>query len=88
MASAAWTVTRKDHEVRIDVTEDASFAREDSEAIANAVEQRLDEDGVTTIRFDGSVLEASNLLSKFTATIRHLADLAERRGLRFHVGPI
>jgi hypothetical protein len=88
VASAAWTVTRRDHEVRIGVTEDASFTREDTEAIADAVEERLDEDGVTTIRFDGSVLEASNLLSRFTVTIRRLADLAELRGLRFHVGPI
>ena len=88
MASAAWTVTRKDHEVRIDVTENASFEREDTEAIASAVEERLDEDGVTTIRFDGPLLEASNLITRFTETIRHIADIAELRGLRFHVGPI
>ena len=88
MTSTAWTVTRKDHEVRVDVTKDASFDPEDTEAIAGAVEQKVDEDGVTTVRFDGPALERRNVLSRFTTTIRRLADVAEARGLRFHVGPI
>ena len=88
MASAAWTVTRKDHEVRVDVTEDASFERDDTEAIVGAVEERLDEGGVKTIRFDGPVLEASSLLSRFTTTVGRLAELAELRDVRLHVGPL
>jgi hypothetical protein len=88
MASRAWTVTRKDDEVGIDVTAAASLEQGDTRAMVIALEDQLADDGVTSVRFGGSVLEARPLPERLTTLIRHLGSLVEARGLRFFIGPL
>lgn len=88
MASRAWTVTRKRDEVGIDVTAAASLEQGDTRAMVIALEDQLADDGVTSVRFGGSVLEARPLPERLTTLIRHLGSLVEARGLRFFIGPL
>lgn len=88
MASRAWTVTRKDDEVGIDVTAAASLGQGDTRAIVHALKDQLAGDGVTSVRFGGSVLEARPVSERLTKLIRHLGSLVEARGLRFFLGPL
>jgi hypothetical protein len=53
-----------------------------------ALEDQLADDGVTSVRFGGSVLEARPLPERLTTLIRHLGSLVEARGLRFFIGPL
>lgn len=88
MASRAWTVTRKDDEVGIDVSAAASLEQGDTRAMVIALEDQLADDRVTSVRFGGSVLEARSLPERLTTLIRHLGSLVEARGLRFFIGPL
>ena len=88
MAAPEWTVTRKDEEIRVDVTDSASFEQTDADGIVADVTRELALDGVTTVRFDGPVLEASHISKKMGLMISHLASLVEGRGLRFFLGPL
>ena len=88
MASRAWTVTRKDDEVGIDVSAAASLEQGDTRAMIIALEDQLADDRVTSVRFGGSVLEARSLPERLTTLIRHLGSLVEARGLRFFIGPL
>ena len=87
MASGAWTITRLDDELRINVTESASFSQGETQAIVHALEDKLDKDGVTTVRLGGPVLH-SQVRSRLTPLIGHLFKIVNGRGLRFHVGPL
>jgi hypothetical protein len=78
---------RHDHEVRIDVTEAASFSQGETKAIVHALEKNLDQDGVSTVRLDGPVLD-SPLRHRLTPLIRHLVRVVDRRELRLHFGPV
>jgi len=88
MTSSGWTVARRNSEVRIDVTDAYAFAPADAQGIIDAVEQHLDQDGVRTVRFGGPVLEAGKVSERLGRLIGHLAQLVERRGLYFFLGPV
>ena len=88
MASAPWTVTTHDHEVRIDVNEAASLDDVETEAIIDALERELARDGVTTVRLDGPVLEVKPVPDGFATLAVKVAGLAERRDMRFQAGPL
>jgi hypothetical protein len=62
--------------------------RVDNQAIVGALKERLSEDGVTTVRLDGPVLDSHPLPEGFGRLASTLAGLAEAQGLRFHVGPL
>jgi hypothetical protein len=89
LASPAWTVTRKDNEVRIDV-DSASLDQADTQSIAGAVERHLDEGGVTKLRLVWSMMESRPLPlpERLTTLIRRLAKIVVARGLRLVIGPI
>lgn len=87
MAVAAWTVTRFGGEIRIDVSEAASFGLADFEAIAGDVEECMAEDPVTAMRFGGRALRAIDVPGEVRLLAQYLAALAQRKGMRFHVGP-
>ena len=88
MALSGWTVTRKDSEIRIDVTDFASFEQADADGIVADVTRELAHSGMSAVRFDGSVLEASSVSERMGRLISRLAVLVEGRGLRFFLGPI
>ena len=85
MAVSAWTVTRLDEEIMIDVSDTASFGLADIEAIAGGVEECLAKDGVTALRFGGQALNAIDVPQEVILLAQYLAALAQRRGMRFHV---
>lgn len=88
MASAAWTATRHDDEVRIDLTESASIEQADTQAIIGAIEEYITQDGVTSFRLGGPTLEAHPLPDYLTNLIRDLTGFVEGRGLHFYFGPL
>lgn len=88
MASRAWMVTRNDDEVGIDVDAAASLEQGDTRAMVHALKDQLADDGVTSVRFGGSVLEVRPVSERLTKLIRHLGSLVEARGLRFFLGPL
>jgi hypothetical protein len=88
VASAAWTVTRHDEEVRVGLTESASFEQADTEAILAAVKEYLPQDGVHSVRLSGPMLAERLLPHKLTNLIGDLAGLVEGRGLQFYLAPL
>lgn len=87
MAVSAWTVTRLGEEVRVDVSEAASFRLAEIEAIAGGVEECMAEDRVTALRFGGQALRAIDVPEEATLLAQYLAALAQRKEMRFYVGP-
>jgi hypothetical protein len=88
LARSHWTVTRRDNEVRVDVVDSASLEQADFQAIVEAVQEHLAEDGITTVRLDGPVLEAAPQLDGLNAFIPRLMSLVDERAVRLYVGPI
>jgi hypothetical protein len=88
MASSTWTVKRTGERVRIDVSEADGFTETDTKAIADALEDYLFDDSVTVIQFDGPVLMEQGPPNGLGDALRHLGNLARKRGKRFDVGPI
>ena len=88
MASSPWTVTRHDGEVRVDLTDATSLDQVVHQAIVRAVEDFIAEDGITTVRLDGSALYAAPASDGFATLAADLDVLVEGQGLRFHVGPL
>jgi hypothetical protein len=72
MATRAWRVTRRDEEVRVDVTESASLEQSDAEAIAGAAEKQLAEDHTKTVRFSSPLLNASRVPDTISTLILYL----------------
>jgi len=52
------------------------------------VERHIGQEGVTSVRFDGPVLQARHVSMWMTYLIGRLAGLVEGRGLRFFLGPL
>lgn len=88
MASAPWTITRHDHEVRVNVIDAAFLGPVETQAIVDAVERHGAEDGVTTVRLDGPELDVTPVPERVTTLAARLAVCAEGQGMRFHVGPL
>jgi hypothetical protein len=88
MATSAWHVSRKGEEVRVQVTDAATFEESDAGPVIGAVEKHLTEDHVRTVRFSGPVLGASRVPNALMVAILYMAKLAQRRGMRLHVGSI
>lgn len=88
MAATAWTVTRTDHRVRVDVMEASLFGHADSEAIAVALEEYLADDAVTVVQLDGPALKMAEPIDGLGPAMKHLGNLARSRGKQFDVGPI
>lgn len=85
MASAAWTLTRHDEEVRIELTESASFEKAETEAILAGVKEYLTQDGVKSVQLSGPMVAERRLPKKLTSLIGELAGLSEGLGLRFYL---
>lgn len=83
-----WTVTRNGERVASISRRPVGFAETDTEAIAEALEEYLSDDGVKLIHFDGRVLVEQGLPDGLGGAIRHLGKLARNLGKRFDVGPI
>lgn len=88
MVATAWTVTRTDHRVRVDIMEASLFEHADTEAIAVALEEYLANDAVTVIQLDGPALKAAEPLDGLGPAMKRLGNLARSRGKQFDVGPI
>jgi hypothetical protein len=88
LAKSEWRVTRKEDEVRVDVTDSASFQQADADGIVADVTRELDHDGVSAVRFGGPVLETRNVSERMGRLISRLANVVEGRGLRFFLGPL
>jgi hypothetical protein len=88
MASAPWTLTRHEDELRIDLIETEPMSQGENRAVVDALKKQLAEDGVTTVRLDGPALNRNPVPQGFSGLATTLATLAEAEGLRFHVGPL
>lgn len=88
MASVAWTVSRHDEEIRIELTESASFEQADMEAIIGALGEYITQDGVNSVRVGGPALEALPLPDFLSNLVRDVAGLVEGRGLHIYFGPL
>jgi hypothetical protein len=74
MVATAWTVTRTQHRVRVDIMEASRFEDADTEAIAVALEEYLDDDTVTVIQLDGPALRVAVLMDGLGPAIKHLGN--------------
>ena len=88
MASAAWTVTRHDEEVRIGLTKSASFEQAETEAIVTALKEYLTQDGVKSVRLGGPTVAERLLPRNLTNLIDDLAGLVEGLGMRFYLAAL
>ena len=68
--------------------EASRFEHADSEAIAVALEEYLDDDAVTVIQLDGPALKVAVPIDGLGPAMKHLGNLARSRGKQFDVGPI
>lgn len=85
MASSPWKVTRHDEEVRIGLTESASFEQAETEAILAAVKEYMTDDRVKSVRLGGPTVAERLLPDKLTNLISEVAGLVEGLGLRFYL---
>lgn len=88
MPSRSWTLTRHDHELRVDLLEMEPLSQVENRAVVDALKKQLAEDGVTTVRLDGPAVNTNPVPHGFSRLATTLAILAEAEGLRFHVGPL
>lgn len=88
MASAPWTLTRHDDELRIDLIQMEPMTQAEDRAVVDALKKQLADDGLTTVRLDGPAVNTHPVPEGFGRLATILASLAEAEGLRFHVGPL
>ena len=88
VASAPWTITRHDHEVRVHVIDAAFLGPVETQAIVDAVERHIAEDEVTTVRLDGPELDVTPIPEVVATLAARLAACVEGQGMRLHVGPV